>query len=115
MESDSGLAGRVRRAGALQLSITVHIPLISEFELGVLRARMLDAARAKAARGELRIAVPIGYVWGRQAGLGFDPDLRVQEAVRQIFGRFRELGSARQVLLALNKEEFYFPRPSNGR
>src|SRR6187551_3129398 len=27
---------------------------ISEFELGVLRARMLDAARAKARRGELR-------------------------------------------------------------
>jgi hypothetical protein len=26
---------------------------ISEFELGVLRARMLDAARAKARRGEL--------------------------------------------------------------
>ena len=33
---------------------------ISEFELGVLRARMLDAARAKARRGELRISVPIG-------------------------------------------------------
>ena len=32
---------------------------ISEFELGVLRARMLDAARAKAHRGELRISVPI--------------------------------------------------------
>ena len=34
---------------------------ISEFELGVLRARMLDAARAKARRGELRIPVPVGY------------------------------------------------------
>src|SRR5467141_1549391 len=32
---------------------------ISEFEIGVLRARMLDAARAKARRGELRISVPI--------------------------------------------------------
>ena len=29
---------------------------ISEFELGVIRARMLDAARAKARRGELRIS-----------------------------------------------------------
>ena len=26
---------------------------------------MLDAARAKARRGELRISVPIGYVWHR--------------------------------------------------
>jgi DNA invertase Pin-like site-specific DNA recombinase len=43
---------------------------ISEFELGVLKARMLDAARAKAQRGELRISVPIGYVWHREIGLG---------------------------------------------
>ena len=74
---------------------------ISEFELGVLRARMLDAARAKARRGELRISVPIGYVWHREIGLGFDPDLRIQEVVRLIFARFRELGSARQVLLSM--------------
>src|SRR5213083_3052429 len=68
---------------------------ISEFELGVLRARMLDAARAKARRGELRISVPMGYIWHRELGLGFDPDLRIQEVVRLIFARFRQLGSAR--------------------
>jgi hypothetical protein len=33
---------------------------ISEFELGVLRARMLDTARAKARRGELRLSMSIG-------------------------------------------------------
>ena len=88
---------------------------ISEFELGVIRARMYDAARSKAARGELRIGVPIGYVWDRQTGLGFDPDIRVQEAVHQIFSRFRELGSARQVFLTLAGEEHCFPRPSDGR
>src|SRR5215216_3403460 len=74
---------------------------ISEFELGVLRTRMLDAARAKARRGELRIGVPIGYCWHREAGLGLDPDLRVQEVVRLIFASFEALGSARQVLLSL--------------
>ena len=86
---------------------------ISEFELGVLRARMFDAARAKAARGELRIPVPIGYIWHREAGLGFDPDLRVQQTIRQVFAKFRELGSARQVLLTLSEQQFCFPRPSN--
>jgi excisionase family DNA binding protein len=85
---------------------------ISEFELGILRARMLDAARSKARRGELRISVPLGYTWHREAGLGLDPDLRVQEAVRLIFARFRELGSARQVLLRLKGEGLHFPRPS---
>ena len=88
---------------------------ISEFELGVLRARMLDAARAKARRGELRIGGPIGYCWHREAGLGLDPDLRVQEVVRLIFARFEALGSARQVLLSLAAEQVHFPSPSDGK
>ena len=51
---------------------------ISEFEHGILRTRMLDAARAKARRGGSRISVPTGYIWHREIGLGFDPDLRVR-------------------------------------
>jgi excisionase family DNA binding protein len=81
----------------------------------VLRARMLDAARAKARRGELRIGVPIGYCWHREAGLGLDPDRRVQEVVRLIFARFEALGSARQVLLSLAAEQVHFPTPSDGK
>jgi prevent-host-death family protein len=88
---------------------------ISEFELGVLRARMLDAARAKARRGEQRIGVPIGYIWHREVGLGLDPDRRIQEAIHLIFSRFRELGSARQVLLSMTKDQVHFPRPSDGK
>jgi DNA invertase Pin-like site-specific DNA recombinase len=88
---------------------------ISEFELGVIRARMLDAARAKARRGELRISVPVGFVWHRDCGLGLDPDLRLQETIRLIFDRFRQLGSARQVLMSLTAEGVHFPRPSDGK
>ena len=88
---------------------------ISEFELGVLRARMFEAARAKAHRGELRISVPIGYIWHREIGLGFDPDIRLQETIRLIFERFRKLGSARQVMLSLAADEVHFPRPSDGK
>jgi hypothetical protein len=76
---------------------------------------MLDAKHGKAQRGELRISVPIGYIWHREIGLGFDPDLRVQEAVRVIFARFRQHGSARQVLLSLAAEQMHFPRPSDGK
>jgi excisionase family DNA binding protein len=88
---------------------------ISEFELGVIRTRMLDAKHGKALRGDLRISVPIGYIWHREIGLGLDPNLRVQEAVRVVFARFRQLGSARQVLLSLAAEEMHFPRPSDGK
>jgi excisionase family DNA binding protein len=86
---------------------------ISEFELGVLRARMLDAARLKAGRGELRISVPFGYIWHRELGLGLDPDRRLQEVIRLIFARFRVLGSARQVLLSMTADGIHFPRPSD--
>ncbi|ADG20664.1 recombinase family protein [Paraburkholderia atlantica] len=88
---------------------------ISEFELNVLRTRMHDAKREKAHRGELRISVPVGYIWHRDVGLGFDPDARLQEVIRLIFTRFRQLGSARQVLLSMNAEQVHFPRPSDGR
>jgi len=88
---------------------------ISEFELGVLRARMIDAARSKARRGELRIPVPLGYSWHRDVGLGLDPDVRMQEVIRLIFAKFRECGSARQVLLAMSTEQVHFPRPSDGK
>lgn len=88
---------------------------ISEFELGIMRARLVDAARSKARRGELRIPVPIGFAWDREAGLGFDPDVRLQEVIRLIFRKFRELGSARQVHLWMRAEGIHFPRPSDGK
>lgn len=85
---------------------------ISEFELSVLRARMLDARQSKARRGALRISVPVGYLWHRETGLGLDPDRRLQEVVRSVFARFRSRGSARQVLLSMTAEAVHFPRPS---
>ena len=56
---------------------------ISEFELNVLRTRMLDAKHDKARRGELRISVLVGYIWHRDADLGLDPNLRLQEVIRK--------------------------------
>jgi len=88
---------------------------ISEFELGIIRSRMYDAGRSKAKRGELRISTPIGYNWDRDLGLGFDPDRRLQEVIRLVFHKFRELGSARQVLLWMASQNIHFPYPSNGR
>ena len=88
---------------------------ISEFELGIIRSRMYEAARSKAKRGELRISSPIGYAWDRYVGLGLDPDRRLQEVIRLVFQKFRELGSARQVLLWMASQNIHFPYPSNGR
>jgi hypothetical protein len=43
----------------------------SEFELGVIRARMLDAKHGNSLRSDLRITVPIRYLWHREIGSRF--------------------------------------------
>ena len=72
---------------------------MSEYELSLLRQRGLEARDAKARRGELRFSLPPGYCWNELGGIEMDPDERIVEAVRLVFRKFRELGSARQVLL----------------
>ena len=49
--------------------------------------------RHKAGHGELRIALPVGYVWGDAPGeVRCDPDAEVVLVVRNVFARFAELG-----------------------
>src|SRR3954468_7366458 len=74
---------------------------MSEYELGLLRQRGLAARDGKAGRGALRFTLPPGLVWGEDGRVERDPDERVREAIRLVFAKFRELGSARQVFLWL--------------
>src|SRR5258708_7503766 len=71
---------------------------VSEPELAVLRARLNGGIRNKAARGELRRGLPVGFVWGEADGeVRFHPDEAIVTAVRNVFARFAETGSARRV------------------
>ncbi|QRK08604.1 recombinase family protein [Archangium violaceum] len=88
---------------------------ISEFELTLMRRRLVDGAQAKARRGELHIPVPVGYLWSHDTALEMDPDRRVQEAIRTVFRLFERLESARQVHLHMCRERHLFPRPSDGK
>ena len=72
---------------------------MSEYELSLLRQRGLAARDSKAKRGELQVALPPGYCWDELGRIVMDPDERVADAIRLVFSKFRELGSARQVLL----------------
>lgn len=72
---------------------------MSEYELSLLRQRGLAARDSKAKRGELRFALPPGYCWDELGRLEIDADERIADTIRLVFRKFRELGSARQVLL----------------
>lgn len=83
---------------------------MSEAELHVLRARLDGGIRNKAARGELRRGLPVGFVWGEADGeVRFHPDEAVVTAIRNVFSRFAETGSARRVWLWFRSERLTFP------
>jgi DNA invertase Pin-like site-specific DNA recombinase len=88
---------------------------MSEFELTLMRRRLVEGIETKAQRGEYRVAVPVGYLWTRETGLEMDPDRRVQEAIRTVFRLFDRFESARQVLLHMVREGLRFPRPAADR
>ncbi|MCY3730941.1 MAG: recombinase family protein, partial [Rhodospirillaceae bacterium] len=89
----------------------------SEAELHILRARLDGGIRNKAARGELYRGQPIGFVRGEaDAQILVDPDEAVQGAIRAVFERFAEFGSARRVWRWFLMRKLDFPhRAHQGR
>lgn len=87
---------------------------MSEAELHVLRARLLGGIRNKAARGELHRGLPVGLVRGETDGeVLLHPDESVRAAIRAVFERFAEMGSARRVWLWFRSQGLRFPLQSN--
>jgi hypothetical protein len=87
---------------------------MSEAELHLLRGRLLQGKRNKAERGELFSHPPVGYIRLPDGPLAIDPDEQAQDVVRLIFAKFVELGSARQVLLYLNRHDIRLPVRAHG-
>jgi len=72
---------------------------LNEYELDLLRQRSGEARVAKAQRGELLVAAPVGYIKTEEQHLEKDPDRRVQQAIVLLFETFLELGSVRKTLM----------------
>src|SRR6202162_2456519 len=83
---------------------------MSEAELHILRARLNGGIRNKAAKGELRRGLPVGFVWGETDGeVLVHADEAVVTAIRSIFERFAETGSARRVWLWFRAQDHKLP------
>jgi DNA invertase Pin-like site-specific DNA recombinase len=87
---------------------------MSEAELHLIRSRLTDGLRHKAARGELRQNLPVGLDYDPAGTVIITPDDAVREAVATVYRRFAELGSARAVLLSLRGDGLLLPRRASG-
>jgi len=82
---------------------------MAEYELTLIRQRCMAARQSKAKRGELQFLLPAGYCWNELGQIEMDPDERVCERIRLVLGKFRELGSVRQLVQWLRREKLQLP------
>lgn len=87
---------------------------MSEAELHLIRHRLTAGLRHKAAKGELRQGLPVGFIYDEEDRVVLDPDESVRVAIETVFARFDELGSGRQVLLSLIEDNIALPRRPTG-
>jgi excisionase family DNA binding protein len=87
---------------------------MAEAELHLIRSRLTEGLRYKAARGELKQGLPVGLDYDQDGAVIITPDEAAAEAIATVYRRFAELGSARQVLLSLRGDGLLLPRRHNG-
>ncbi|UCC71282.1 MAG: recombinase family protein, partial [Gemmatimonadota bacterium] len=69
---------------------------LSVVELKQLDKRLQAGRKEKALQGKLVQRLPPGYVQNPTGEVVLDPDERIQEAIRMVFSKYRELWSVRQ-------------------
>src|SRR5215208_7391681 len=82
---------------------------MSEAELHFIRARLRGGQLAKARRGELEIALPVGLVYDPAGKVQLAPDAGVQQAIRHLLTTFARTGSAHAVVQAFREQNLLFP------
>ena len=82
---------------------------ISEMELHYIRSRMQGGLLNKAKRGDLKIPLPIGYVYDPLDRIVMDPNKDVQETVHLLFKTFAEQGSVNRTVLFFREHNLQFP------
>ena len=84
---------------------------MSAVELHILAQRMQEAKKAAARRGELRLSLPVGYVYDPDGQVVVDPDQEVQAAVAEVFRVFEATGTCCGVVKEFRDRRF----PTHGQ
>ena len=109
---DSGLRMLPDIAGCMTYGVK---GTLSEFELQGIKARLVGGQRSAAARGALKMRLPVGLAYTDRDEVVFDPDRSVVEAIRLVFDSFRRMGSAKAVMKWMHRENIALPsRPRSG-
>jgi len=87
---------------------------MSEAELHILKARLLEGRRAKARRGELGKPVPMGYLRRASGEVVFDPDEQAQATIRLVFDLFERFRTVGKVMRYLVEHEIRMPVRASG-
>ena len=82
---------------------------MSEAEMHFLHSRMRGGTINKAKRGELKRALPAGYIYNDNDKIIMDYDLGVQNALTLFFNTFKRTGSACATVREFNKKELKIP------
>jgi len=83
---------------------------MSEAELHLIRARLFGGMLNKAKRAELRLRLPVGYVYDAHSKIVKDPDKRVQSSIQLFFETFRRVGTAGGTVTEFARQGLTFPK-----
>jgi len=81
---------------------------MSEYELITLRNRLERGRDNKAARGELFLHLPIGYVKSPSGEVMQEPDEQARGIIQLVFDKFEELGTVWRVFCYLKRNKIQF-------
>ncbi len=109
---DSGLRMLPDIAGCMTYGVK---GTLSEFELQGIKARLVGGQRSAAARGALKMRLPVGLAYNDRDEVVFDADRSVVDAIRLVFDSFRRMRSAMAVVKWMHRENIELPaRPRSG-
>ena len=103
------------------VAISNHRPVlqikgtVAELELSNMKTRLRAGIEAKAARGELKVLIPTGYVYDANDQLVMDPDTRVQQTIRSMFEKFGYSTTIRQLAPSYRDSHTLFPVKKPGK